>query len=145
MDVDEDHIHKYDDFVRGQAREVVTVETKIKPTNKGFAMLAKLGWVEGQPIGLSSDGTFWTWLTVGFTWIYPLKIIGLTEPIPFRVKADSTGLGKISQDVRMIETTVSQRRGLDSERQQNENEEQRRLREVRHATLIIKPSTLHSL
>ena len=53
------------------------------------------------------------------------------------MKADSTGLGKISQDVRMIETTVSQRRGLDSERQQKENEEQRRLREVRHATLII--------
>ena len=60
--------------------------------------------------------------------------IGLTEPIPFHVKTDSTGLGKISQDVRMIETTVSQRRGLDSERQQKENEEQRRLREVSHAT-----------
>ena len=57
MDVDGDHIHKYDDYVRGSAREVITVETKIKPTNKGFAMLAKLGWVEGQPIGLSSDGT----------------------------------------------------------------------------------------
>lgn len=56
MNVDEDHIHKYDDYVRGPAREVVTVETKIKPTNKGFAMLAKLGWVEGQPVGLSSDG-----------------------------------------------------------------------------------------
>ena len=58
MDVDEDHIHKYDDYVRGPTREVVTVETRIKPTNIGFAMLAKLGWVEGQPIGLSSDGTF---------------------------------------------------------------------------------------
>ena len=57
MDVDGDNIHKYDDFVRGPAREVITVETKIKPTNKGFAMLAKLGWVEGQPIGLSNDGT----------------------------------------------------------------------------------------
>ena len=60
MDVDKDHIHKYDDYVRGSAREVVTVETKIKPTNIGFAMLAKLGWVEGQPIGLSNDGTFST-------------------------------------------------------------------------------------
>jgi hypothetical protein len=138
--MDVDHIHKYDDYVRGPAREVVTVETKIKPTNKGFAMLAKLGWVEGQPVGLSSDGTFSTWVPLNL--FYPLKTIGLTEPIPFHVKADSTGLGKISQDVRMIETTVSQRRGLDSERQQKENEEQRRLREVRHATLIIK---LHSL
>ncbi|KAF8168326.1 hypothetical protein B0H34DRAFT_646329 [Crassisporium funariophilum] len=109
MDVDGDHIHKYDDYVRGPAREVITVETKLKPSNKGFAMLAKLGWVEGQPVGLSADGR--------------------TEPIPFYVKKDSTGLGKTSQDVRMIETTVSQRRELDSERQQKENEEQRRLRE----------------
>ena len=31
----------------------------------------------------------------------------------------------------MIESTVSQRRGLDSERQTKENEEQRRTREVR--------------
>jgi G-patch domain len=67
MDVDEDHIHKYDDYVRGPTQEVVTVETRIKPTNIGFAMLAKLGWVEGQPIGLSSDGTFPTWLTGRFS------------------------------------------------------------------------------
>lgn len=58
MDVDEEHIHKYDDYVSNPAREIVTVETRIKSTNKGFAMLAKLGWVEGQPIGLSSDGMF---------------------------------------------------------------------------------------
>jgi hypothetical protein len=42
-----------------------------------------------------------------------------------------TGLGKTTQDVRMIETTVAQRRELDSERQQKESEEQRKLREVR--------------
>lgn len=52
MDID-----KYDEYHRGTEREVITVETKIKPTNKGFAMLSKLGWVEGQPIGLSADGT----------------------------------------------------------------------------------------
>lgn len=46
------------------------------------------------------------------------------------MKADSTGLGKVRQDVEMIETTVSQRRGLDSERQQKETEDQRRAREV---------------
>lgn len=61
-------------------------------------------------------------------------ISGRTEPIPFHVKSDLTGLGKTNQDVRMIETTVSQRRGLDSERQQRENEEQRKLREVRFAS-----------
>lgn len=51
-------IEKYDEYVRGPEREVITVETKIKSTNKGFAMLAKLGWSEGQPLGLSADGMF---------------------------------------------------------------------------------------
>jgi Wiskott-Aldrich syndrome protein len=53
MDVD-----KYDEYIKGVAREVITVETKLKPDNKGFSMLAKLGWSEGQPLGLSSDGAF---------------------------------------------------------------------------------------
>ncbi|KAF8895044.1 hypothetical protein CPB84DRAFT_1825838 [Gymnopilus junonius] len=109
MDVDESSIHKYDEYVRGPAREVITIETKIKPTNKGFALLSKLGWVEGQPIGLSGEGR--------------------VDPVPFHIKSDSTGLGKSSQDFRMIEETVSQRRELDSERQRRENEEQRRQRE----------------
>jgi hypothetical protein len=51
-------IEKYDEYVRGPAREVITVETRIKSSNKGFAMLAKLGWSEGQPLGLSADGKF---------------------------------------------------------------------------------------
>lgn len=55
MDIDES-ISKYDEYHHGAEREVVTVNTRIKPTNKGFAMLAKLGWVEGQPLGLSGDG-----------------------------------------------------------------------------------------
>lgn len=42
-----------------------------------------------------------------------------------------TGLGKLNQDVRMIDSTVSQRRGLDSERHLKETEDQRRAREVR--------------
>lgn len=56
MAIDPESLHKYDEYVRGPAREVITVETKIKPTNKGFEMLARLGWSEGQPLGLSGDG-----------------------------------------------------------------------------------------
>ncbi len=56
MDVDESSIHQYDEFVRRPAREVITVDTKIKPTNKGFALLTRLGWCEGQPVGLNADG-----------------------------------------------------------------------------------------
>ncbi|KAH9006013.1 hypothetical protein EDB86DRAFT_2877659 [Lactarius hatsudake] len=106
---DQMDIDKYDDYVRGPVRDVITVDTKIKSTNKGFEMLSKLGWVEGQPLGLSQDAR--------------------VDPIPFNVKNDATGLGKTSQDFRMIETTVSQRRELDSERQRNETEEQRKARE----------------
>jgi hypothetical protein len=53
---DQMDIDKYDDYVRGPVREVITIDTKIKSTNKGFKMLSKLGWVEGQPLGLSQDG-----------------------------------------------------------------------------------------
>ncbi|EPT04143.1 hypothetical protein FOMPIDRAFT_1114366 [Fomitopsis schrenkii] len=104
MDID-----KYDEYVNKPVREAVTVDTKIKSSNKGFLMLASMGWVEGQPLGLSGDGR--------------------VDPVPFYVKNDLTGLGKTNQDVRMIETTVAQRRELDSERQTKETEEQRRARE----------------
>jgi len=47
-----------------------------------------------------------------------------------------TGLGKYGQDARMIETTVSQRRELTSERLLKESEDQRAEREVsRHGLL----------
>ena len=59
MNVDPENLSKYDEYVIGTPREVITVETKIKNSNKGFAMLAKLGWTEGQPLGLSEDGA-WT-------------------------------------------------------------------------------------
>jgi hypothetical protein len=69
MDVDD--MHKYDEYVRGPAREVITVDTKIKPTNIGFAMLAKMGWQEGQPVGLSGEGLYiypyYAWTTEGST------------------------------------------------------------------------------
>ncbi|KAJ7786060.1 hypothetical protein B0H16DRAFT_16284 [Mycena metata] len=102
MDIDEYYVSRPE-------QEAITVETKIKSTNKGFAMLAKLGWVEGQPLGVSGEGR--------------------VDPIPFQIKRDSTGLGKLTQDFRVIETTVSQRRGLDSERMTKETEDQRRARE----------------
>ncbi|OAX39439.1 hypothetical protein K503DRAFT_645085, partial [Rhizopogon vinicolor AM-OR11-026] len=115
-------IEKYDEYVRGPAREVITVETRIKNTNKGFTMLAKLGWSEGQPLGLSADAR--------------------VDPIPFQVKNDLTGLGKTTQDFRMIETTVAERRKLDSERQRKETEDQRKTRE---ASIIVQTNFLSVL
>lgn len=60
---------------------------------------------------------------------------GRVEPVPFHIKSDLTGLGKSSQDERMIESTVSQRRVLDSERQRKETEDQRMAREVGQISL----------
>lgn len=53
------------------------------------------------------------------------------DPVPFIMKSDQTGLGKITQDVEMIETTVAQRRELDSERYAKQSKEQKRVLEVR--------------
>ncbi|KAG8979860.1 hypothetical protein FRB90_007862, partial [Tulasnella sp. 427] len=92
------------------AREVITVETKLKATNVGFALLKKMGWTEGAGLGMSGEGR--------------------ADPIPFAVKNDSTGIGKAAQDFRMIESTVANRRGLDSERQSKETGEQRANRET---------------
>ena len=61
------------------------------------------------------------------------------DPIPFNLKQDLTGVGKISQDVRMIETTVSQRRELTSERMRKETLEERESREVRHHPSLHSP------
>ncbi|PPQ76178.1 hypothetical protein CVT26_009355 [Gymnopilus dilepis] len=124
MDVDGTNIHGYDEYVRRPVREVITVDTKIKPSNKGFALLSKLGWVEGQPVGLSGDGR--------------------VDPVPFSVKSDLTGLGKTTQDFKVIEETVSQRRELDSERQRRENEEQRRQREDAVAKKVALESEISS-
>jgi hypothetical protein len=123
MDID-----KYDEYVPGFAREVITAETRLKPSNKGFAMLAKMGWSEGQSLGISGDGVSYL-LSANSEW-YTEPHEGRTDPIPFAIKADSSGLGKMSYDMKRIEETVAQRRALDAERQQNETQEQRQAREV---------------
>ena len=56
MQVDDNDMYKYDEYTRGYEKEVVTVETKIPSSNKGFGMLMKLGWVEGQGLGVAGDG-----------------------------------------------------------------------------------------
>jgi hypothetical protein len=128
MQVDDDNLYKYDEYARGYEKEVVTVDTRIPSSNKGFGMLMKLGWVEGQGLGAAGDGELPT-ISLYDRRSHP-PIQGRVDPVPFHVKQDMTGLGKYGQDEQMIETTVSQRRELVSERLLKESEDQRAEREV---------------
>lgn len=37
---------------------MVTIETKIRQTNIGYAMLKKFGWKDGQGLGVNGDGGY---------------------------------------------------------------------------------------
>ncbi|ELU41488.1 G-patch domain-containing protein [Rhizoctonia solani AG-1 IA] len=52
----EEDISVYDQYIRGPILEPVTVNTKISSSNKGFGMLAKMGWKEGEGLGASGQG-----------------------------------------------------------------------------------------
>lgn len=52
----DDDPNEYDRYHRGFEREVITVETKLKATNIGHMMLSKMGWKEGQGLGVAGEG-----------------------------------------------------------------------------------------
>lgn len=52
------------------------LQTSLDSTNKGFALLAKMGYIAGQSLGKDKSGR--------------------TEPIPIEVKSDRSGLGRMA-------------------------------------------------
>ena len=111
--------------------EVVTLETQIKSTNIGYAMLAKFGWKQGQGLGANGSGKSSVASILGAFNSWGIRI-GRPDPIPFALKQDSLGLGKAAQIDRVLDATVGQSRLLDSIRLAQETEEERQTREVRH-------------
>jgi hypothetical protein len=82
MQVDDHDVYKYDEYVHGYDKEVVTADTKIP---------MKLGWVEGQGLGVSGDSEFWK---VSLRWQAVSHLnIRTCRPTPFHVKQNMTGQG----------------------------------------------------
>jgi len=124
----------YNEHMKGIDEEIVTLETKIRDTNIGYAMLQKLGWKDGEGLGARGQGERMNNdlnEKILIDHFHLMVFAGRADPVPFEVKNDSLGLGKASLDRTVIEATVSQRRDLDSERLLRETEDQRRAREVR--------------
>ena len=46
----------YDEHMRDIDEEIITLETKIRNTNIGYAMLQKLGWKDGEGLGARGQG-----------------------------------------------------------------------------------------
>ena len=46
----------YNEHMKGIDEEIVTLETKIRNTNIGYAMLQKLGWKDGEGLGARGQG-----------------------------------------------------------------------------------------
>ncbi|EJT98903.1 hypothetical protein DACRYDRAFT_118217 [Dacryopinax primogenitus] len=97
----------YDD--EGYGYERVTVNTPLGAGNKGHALLLKMGWKAGEGLGPSGEGR--------------------KEPVPFVMKSDSLGLGKLSQELRIAQTVVERRREMESERMIRETLAEKHARE----------------
>ena len=44
MQVDDDHVYKYDEYARGYEKDVATIDTRIPSSNKGFGLLMGRAW-----------------------------------------------------------------------------------------------------
>ncbi|KZO99766.1 hypothetical protein CALVIDRAFT_561093 [Calocera viscosa TUFC12733] len=99
----------YEEDERGYGYEKPSLLTPIAPTNVGHALLLKMGWRTGEGLGPAGDGR--------------------KEPVPFVMKSDSLGLGKLTQELRIAQTTVERRREMESERLLRETAAEREVRE----------------
>ncbi|KAI8143771.1 G-patch domain-containing protein [Fennellomyces sp. T-0311] len=89
--------------------EQATMEAHIPQTNMGYRLLQKMGWKEGQ--GLGSRGQ------------------GRVDPIRIDIKEDALGVGKAEEEAAYHASSTAKRKTMGSERQLEETESERILRE----------------
>ncbi|KAJ2963873.1 hypothetical protein NQZ79_g1103 [Umbelopsis isabellina] len=90
--------------------EQADMSTHLPETNIGYRLLCKMGWSAGQ--GLGSDRQ------------------GRVDPIRIDLKMDSLGIGKAEEEEDYHISSTAQRRALDSEKQMEESEQERIVRET---------------
>jgi len=83
-------VYGYDEHVGGVEREVITIETKLKDSNKGFALLAKMGWKAGEGLGVAGQGAYMSsYKSIPIAYVYCCfdSQVGL---IPFHLRLNVT-------------------------------------------------------
>jgi hypothetical protein len=105
-----------------------SVDRPIPATNRGYRLLARLGWQAGAGLGRSGSGT-----PASLVPVPPVadgagrcRVPGRTEPIPFAAKLDMLGVGKAAEDTAVLDETAARRRQLESELEETDELRQKR-------------------
>ncbi|KAG2171744.1 hypothetical protein INT43_008124, partial [Umbelopsis isabellina] len=97
-------------YIDTDSLEQANMSTHLPETNIGYRLLCKMGWSAGQ--GLGSDRQ------------------GRVDPIRIDLKMDSLGIGKAEEEEDYHISSTAQRRALDSEKQMEETEQEKNIREA---------------
>lgn len=111
--------------------ERADMSTHLPETNIGYRLLCKMGWSAGQGLGSNLQGMlhFFSCLLQTGSQTKTLRL-GRVDPIRIDLKMDSLGIGKAEEEEDYHISSTAQRRALDSEKQMEETEQEKTIREA---------------